>query len=72
MRFARRQYLVGSVVAIGGVVAAACDLAETPRPAAGPPRPRLALDAGPPTPAPRRHARDRPPSACSTGSGKDR
>ena len=52
MRFARRQYLIGSVVAIGGVVAAACDLAAVPRPGAESPRPRLAPDAGPPTPRP--------------------
>ena len=52
MRFARRQYLIGSVAALHGVVAAACDLTDTPRPDAGPPRPRLAPDAGPPTPRP--------------------
>ena len=68
MRFVRRQYLIRSVATLGGVIAAACDLAEVPRPEAEPPRPRLA----PRTPAPRRRARDRPPSVCFTGSGEDR
>ena len=52
MRFVRRQYLIGSVAALGGVVAAACDLTDTPRPDAGSSLPRLNPDAGPPTPRP--------------------
>ena len=30
IRFARRQYLTGSAAALGGVLAAACDLADGP------------------------------------------
>ena len=51
-RLSRRTYLAGVAASLGGVLAAACDLAEVPRPGAEPPRPRLAPDAGPPTPRP--------------------
>ncbi len=33
IRFARRQYLIGSIAAIGSVVAAACDREAAPPPA---------------------------------------
>ena len=38
IRFARRQYLLGSAAALSGVVAAACDLTEGPQLDTGPPR----------------------------------
>ena len=53
MRFARRQYLIRSVAALGGVVAAACDRAEAPPPAdTAPPPPRPAPITSLPTPRP--------------------
>ncbi|MDE2994447.1 MAG: hypothetical protein OXU67_11260, partial [Chloroflexota bacterium] len=53
MRFARRQYLIGSVAALGGVVAAACDREEAPPPdATPPPPPRRAPVTALPTPRP--------------------
>ena len=42
MRFARRQYLIGSVAALGGVVAAACDLGAEP-PATTQSKPAVAI-----------------------------
>ena len=51
-RLSRRTYLAGVAASLGGVLAAACDLAAVPRPGAESPRPRLAPDAGPPTPRP--------------------
>ena len=51
-RLNRRTYLAGVAAGLGGVLAAACDLAGARRPDAGPPRSRLAPDAGPPTPRP--------------------
>ena len=48
MRFARRQYLIGSVVALGSVVAAACDREAAPPP----PPPRRAPVTALPTPRP--------------------
>lgn len=53
MRFARRQYLIGSISAIGSVVAAACDReAAPPPPDTAPPRPRPAPVTALPTPRP--------------------
>ena len=49
-RLSRRTCLAGVAASLGGVLAAACDLAAVPRPGAESPRPRLAPDAGPPTP----------------------
>ncbi len=49
-RLSRRTYLAGVAAGLGGVLAAACDLAEAPRPDADSPLPRP--DAGPPTPRP--------------------
>ena len=49
-RLSRRTYLAGVAASLGGVLAAACDLADTPWPDAGPPLPRP--DTGPPTPRP--------------------
>lgn len=53
MRFARRQYLIGTVVALGSVVAAACDREAAPPPAdTAPPPPRRAPVSALPTPRP--------------------
>ena len=52
MRFVRRQYLIGSVVALGSGVAAACDREEAPPPAATPPPPRRVPITALPTPRP--------------------
>ena len=49
-RSSRRRYLAGVAAGLGGALAAACDLAEVPRPDAGSSLPRP--DAGPPTPRP--------------------
>ena len=53
MRFARRQYLIGSITVLGSVVAAACDREEAPPPdATPPPPPRRAPITTLPTPRP--------------------
>ena len=53
MRFARRQYLIGSVVALGSVIAAACDREAAPPPAdTAPPPVRRAPVTTLPTPRP--------------------
>ena len=53
IRFARRQYLIGSVAVLGSVVAAACDRDAAPPPEAEPlPPPRRAPVTSLPTPRP--------------------
>ena len=53
IRFARRQYLIGSVAVLGSVVAAACDREAAPPPAdTVPPPPRRAPVTALPTPRP--------------------